>query len=85
MQNDSYGLCRWTVKWQLLFNLNRCKVLHIGLNNPCYPYKLTDRKGNLVEVQIVEKEKDLGIIFQSNPKFNELISAYSSTSEKTLS
>ena len=71
IQEDLFELCRWTIKWQLFFNLNKCKVLHLGLNNPQYEYKMTDMNGNLVDVQKVENEKDLGIIFQSNMKFDQ--------------
>ena len=63
IQEDLFELCRWTIKWQLFFNLNKCKVLHLGLNNPQYEYKMTDMNGNLIDVQKVENEKDLGIIF----------------------
>ena len=73
IQEDLYELCRWTIKWQLFFNLNKCKVLHIGLNNPHYDYKMTDMNGNIVDLQEVEQEKDLGIIFQSNLKFDQHI------------
>ena len=34
LQDDIYELCRWTTKWLLFFNANKCKVLHIGNNNP---------------------------------------------------
>ena len=62
IQEDLFELCRWTVKQQLFFNLNRCKVLHLGLNNLHYECKMTDMNGNMVDVQTVYTEKDLGII-----------------------
>ena len=34
LQDDIFELCRWTTKWLLFFNSNKCKVLHIGNNNP---------------------------------------------------
>ena len=27
-------LTEWSVDWQMLFNLNKCKIMHFGYNNP---------------------------------------------------
>ena len=34
LQNDLNELMDWSVKWQLPFNIEKCKVLHLGKNNP---------------------------------------------------
>src|SRR5664279_3607795 len=34
LQNDLYGLCNWTDKWLLKFNVEKCKVMHVGHNLP---------------------------------------------------
>lgn len=73
IQCDLYKLCQWTAKWLLFFNIRKCKVMHIGSSNPGFEYKLKDKTGKEVLIQEVDKEKDLGIIFQSNLKFNEHI------------
>ena len=67
-----------------VFNLNKCKVLHLGLNDPQYEYKMADMNGNLIDVQKVENEKDLGIIFQSNMKFDQHISMTVNKANKIL-
>ena len=39
LQNDLDNLQHWSEKWNLYFNAKKCKVLHIGKNNPekdCY-------------------------------------------------
>lgn len=84
IQEDLFELCRWTLKWQLFFNLNKCKVLHIGQNNPQYSYKMTDMKGTMIDLQCVDNEKDLGIIFQSNLKFDQHISMTVNKANKIL-
>ena len=33
LQDDIESLHNWSTTWQLLFNLDKCKVLHIGRNN----------------------------------------------------
>ena len=66
LQEDLHNLWRWSEKWQLPFNTCKCKVLHIGSNNPCYQYKMNGRK-----LEKVEEEKDLGVIVDNELKFHK--------------
>ena len=74
LPDDMYELCRWTTKWLLLFNANKCIVLHIGNNNPRFEYEMTDKNYNKVNIKVVDHEKDLGFIYQENLKFDLHIS-----------
>ena len=56
------------------FNANKCKVLHIGNNNPRFDFEMTDKNYNKVNIKVVYHEKDLGVIFQENLKFDLHIS-----------
>ena len=47
--------------------------MHFGINNPGFHYKIFDQTGKEVLLEEDSSEKDLGIIFQSNLKFNEHI------------
>ena len=38
LQHSIDQMYRWTQEWQLLFNQTKCKILHIGENNPKYKY-----------------------------------------------
>ena len=68
LQNDLDCLMSWSDRWQLSFNVNKCKVLHMGLTN--MQHKYTMRYGNdKVALSEVESEKDLGIMFDSEMKF----------------
>ena len=62
----------WQEKWLLKFNTkdNKCKVMHIGKNNPCNQYHLEG-----VILPPVESEKDLGVLFSSSLDFNDHISS----------
>ena len=82
IQDDLYELCKWTAKWLLFFNLKKCKVMHLGINNPCWEYKMTNKCGKVVTIYEVEREKDLGIIFQNNLKFNEHINMAANKANK---
>ena len=57
-QNDLHKLSEWEKTWLLTFNVkdNKCKVLHIGKNNPRRDYVLNDCK-----LPQVDSEKDLGL------------------------
>ena len=33
LQQDINNLCQWSKYWQMLFNVKKCKVLHIGQYN----------------------------------------------------
>ena len=62
------NLVKWTDDWQLKFNKEKCKVLHIGKNNPNYTYKMDDYLlGNTAA------EKDLGVTVDTNLTFEEHI------------
>jgi len=33
LRSDLKQLCEWSIDWQMLFNVNKCKVLHFGYRN----------------------------------------------------
>jgi len=33
LQQDLRNVCRWPQDWQMLFNVNKCKIMHIGFSN----------------------------------------------------
>jgi len=35
---DLHKLVSWSVDWQMLFNIDKCKVMHLGYNNPKVHY-----------------------------------------------
>ena len=53
----------WSEEWQIKFNVNKCKVMHLGYNNPLYEYSMND------EVLIdTEEERDLGATIHKSLK-----------------
>ena len=74
IQNDLNKLCQWTIKWLMIFNVEKCKVMHLGKNNPRFEYEMTDKDGNTKVLKSVEMEKDLGVNVQENLKFDKHIS-----------
>ena len=55
-----------TKKWQILCNVDKCKVMHLGKDNKMEKYNLEGK-----ELQAVTEEKDLGVIFKNNLKAEE--------------
>ena len=70
MQENLNKIMDWSTKWQLPFNIDKCKVLHLGKNNQKYTYKLGSCS-NLMTLEQVEEEKDLGIKFDSQLSFRQ--------------
>ena len=44
LQSDLDTLTEWSKEWQLTFNVNKCKVMHIGRNNRNIQYSMQDHK-----------------------------------------
>ena len=66
LQSDLDRLVNWSTKWQMTYNIDKCKVLHIGSNNNRTNYSM-----NNTEISKVNKEKDLGVIICNDLKPGE--------------
>ena len=42
LQTDLTRLMEWSEEWQMKFNVNKCKVMHLGYNNPSFEYSMND-------------------------------------------
>ena len=58
----------------MFFNVDKCKILHIGKDNPNFDYQMEDKDGNSTNLIVVNCEKDLGVYVQDNLKFDKHIS-----------
>ena len=66
LQDDIDKLVRWSEKWQMLFNFEKCKCLHTGPGNTGMNYEM----GGYILSKTV-KEKDLGVSVNANMKVSE--------------
>ena len=73
LQQSINDLVQWTEKWLLKFNNDKCKILHLGKNNPKYKYfiKQGDQTTELLETV---SEKDLGVFIDPYLSFDKHIS-----------
>jgi ribonuclease P/MRP protein subunit RPP40 len=75
LQQDLNRLTSWSATWQLQFNIDKCKVVHYGRNNPQYPYKMVSHLGEELDLASSKEEKDLGVIFDPTLKFSIHVAA----------
>ena len=40
-------MVEWTDKWLIKFNSDKCKILHLGKNNPKYKYYI--KQGEIIK------------------------------------
>ena len=66
LKDDLVNLEKWSSDWQMLFNTEKCSVIHLGSKNSKQQYNLC---GNLLRES--ESERDLGIIVDCSMKFTE--------------
>ena len=63
LRMDLLELYNWSEKWQMKFNIDKCKVMHIGVNNTEADYEMAGHK-----LEKVSEERDLGVIISNNFK-----------------
>jgi hypothetical protein len=57
------NLVKWTHEWGMLFNIKKCKVMHLGCSNQKSEYSMDS-----VKLEVTKAEKDLGILITDNLK-----------------
>ena len=63
LRTDLKLLIKWSADWQMLFNIEKCKVLHIGYNNKCSNYFIDH-----TEIQSSDEETDLRVVVHKTLK-----------------
>ena len=63
LREDLARLFKWSEDWQMLFNMDKCAVMHVGRKNNGFDYEMGDRK-----LRSTEEEKDLGVIINQSMK-----------------
>ena len=83
LQFDIDKLATWSNDWQLSFNADKCKSLHLGHNNHEYQYSMP----STVTRKPIEKtnlEKDLGVNIDAQLKFSKHIKIQVNKANKIL-
>jgi len=78
LQSDLFNLVSWSKEWHMLFNVEKCKLMHFGYNN-----MKTDYFMDGVNFEHVTEEKDLGIIISEDLKWEKQCSSAVSKTQNT--
>lgn len=70
LQDNLDRLQTWSEKWKLFFNISKCKVLHVGKQNPKHDYKMLKDDGTYDTVNKCKNEKDIGVVFDELLSFD---------------
>ena len=68
LQKDLQELHKWAKKWKMSFNVNKCKIMHLGYGNAKHDYSLD---GTVLSETTAEK--DLGVLIDNELKFSKHI------------
>ncbi|MGE5822000.1 MAG: RNA-directed DNA polymerase [Nitrososphaerota archaeon] len=79
LQKDLVNLCKWSKDWLMLFNVDKCKVMHIGLGNGMAKYEMNGKY-----LEEVTEERDLGVIVQNDLKCSKQCLKAVNTANKVL-
>jgi len=79
LQQNLQRLLDWSREWQMVFNVEKCKVMHIGCTNRNYRYHM-DQK----ELEVVEEEKDLGMLITNDLKASQQCTAACNKANRVL-
>ena len=63
LRSDLVNLCHWSKDWLMLFNIDKCKTLHICRGNLNELYNMEGRP-----LEAVHEERDLGVMITKDLK-----------------
>ena len=70
LNNDLASMQTWSSRMQMTFNIEKCKVLHLGSNNPNHKYTIPTSGEKVHTLEVTIDEKDLGVIIDNQLKFS---------------
>ena len=84
LQDDLDSLQSWADAWQLRFNPDKCKVLHLGQSNRRAKYNMSTTTGNQIELQSTDLKKDLGVWIDPSLTFCSHCESQAGKANRTL-
>ena len=83
LQGDIGNSKDWSIIWKMLFNIKKCKHLHLGSITTDGRYFMPSDTGNVM-IEKVEEEKDLGVTIDSKLNFRQHIASKVSIVNRNL-
>src|SRR6218665_245193 len=79
LREDLRRMFRWSQDWQMLFNLEKCSVMHMRKRNQELSYEMGGRV-----LKVSEEERDLGVIMHRSAKPSRRCAEASKKANSTL-
>ena len=79
LQTALDNLITWADTWGMAFNVQKCKVMHVGRTNPFYEYTM-----NGTRLERTEEERDLGVVMTSKLKPSQQCAKAARTAQTVL-
>lgn len=70
LQQDLNRIHGWTKRMQMKLHPDKCKVMHLGKNNPQSSYTLEKEDGSLHTLKETSHEKDLGVVVDNKLRYS---------------
>jgi hypothetical protein len=80
LQQALDSLCEWAVTWGMEFNVKKCKVMHLGFNNPAQAYTMNNQ-----QLSATEEERDIGVCMSKTLKPSTQCAQAAKTAQTVLS
>ena len=84
LQIDLDALHAWSKAMQLPFNMAKCKVMHLGTNNPRHMYSYVDKYGTIKYLDTTDLQRDLGVMIDSQLTFNAQVEHKATETEEHM-
>ena len=79
LQRDLENVVEWAKKWKMEFNVDKCKIMHLGRRNPKNVYQMDGKTLNETA-----EEKDLGVLIDNELDFGKHIKGIVGKANKIL-
>ena len=79
LQKDLDTVLEWANKWKMEFNVDKCKIMHLGNSNPKNSYNMGGRT-----LEETSEERDLGVLIDNKLDFGKHIKTIVGKANKVL-
>ena len=79
LQRDLNSVREWALKWKMEFNVDKCKIMHLGSTNLKHTYTMGG-----TNLAVTSEEKDLGVLIDDKLLFRSHIKGVVSKANKVL-
>jgi ribonuclease P/MRP protein subunit RPP40 len=80
LQQALDSLCRWAEEWGMEFNIKKCKVMHVGFNNPGHTYTMNNQ-----QLEVTVEERDIGVCVTKSLKPSQQCAQAARSAQTVLS